>query len=320
MRLPGPIPVQFPHPDQPATSLYRYVWRLSGWHQAGLALLAVLIAGLGLVPLELQRRIVNDAIDQQNHELLLLLGGTYAGVVIAQATLKYALRMYQGWVSESAIKNSRERLAQIDEARRTASSPEGPGKAVSVIGNEVDQLGGFVGNAVSDPLVNGGNVLAVFVYMMVIEPQLAAASLIFLVPQFITVPLLQRLVNRLVEKRIGLLRRLNELIAGGGQQAADDGQPSEEVRSMLQIYRNRMRTYGLKFASKSLVNLFNGAAPVAALVVGGYLVIDGQTSIGTVVAFISGFERIADPVRQLITFYSMASQIRVRFDMIARWM
>mgnify|MGYP003403376523 CR=1 FL=1 len=43
-----------------------------------------------------------------------------------------------------------------------------------------------------------------------------------------------------------------------------------------------------------MVNFFNGLAPVAALVIGGYLVITGQTSIGVVVAFISGFDRLAD--------------------------
>jgi hypothetical protein len=39
-----------------------------------------------------------------------------------------------------------------------------------------------------------------------------------------------------------------------------------------------------------------------------------------VVAFISGFDRLADPLRQLITFYRLATQSRVRHDAIASWM
>jgi hypothetical protein len=46
----------------------------------------------------------------------------------------------------------------------------------------------------------------------------------------------------------------------------------------------------------------------------------GQTSIGVVVAFISGFDRLADPLRQLIAFYRLATQSRVRHDAIASWM
>jgi ABC-type bacteriocin/lantibiotic exporter with double-glycine peptidase domain len=49
-------------------------------------------------------------------------------------------------------------------------------------------------------------------------------------------------------------------------------------------------------------------------------VIIGQTSLGVVVAFISGFERLADPLRQLVTFYTLAAQSRVRHEAIARWM
>jgi hypothetical protein len=38
------------------------------------------------------------------------------------------------------------------------------------------------------------------------------------------------------------------------------------------------------------------------------------------VAFISGFERLADPLRELIAFYRLAAQSRVRHEAIARWM
>ena len=323
MNLPPPLTVEQNGDRSGRRSLYRYVWRMSGWHQIALSAIALVIAALSMAPLELQKRIVNDAVGQSNLNLLLVLGGIYAGVVVLQALAKFALRVYQGWVSESSIKNSRHVLARIDESRRapaTGDANEGQGKAVSVIGTEVEQLGGFVGEAVSDPLVNAGNLVAIFGYMIVIEPKLAAASLIFLIPQLVAVPLIQRLVNRLVQKRVVLLRGLNELIAGSDWHAEDERQASDESGSIAQIYRNRLRIYLLKFASKSIVNFFNGAAPIAALVVGGWFVIQGQTTIGVVVAFISGFERIADPVRQLIAFYGMANQARVRHKMIVRWM
>jgi hypothetical protein len=74
--------------DTPARSLYGYVWRMSGWHQAWLALLAALVAGLSMAPLELQRRIVNNAIGSENLDLLALLGAAYLAVVVLQAGLK----------------------------------------------------------------------------------------------------------------------------------------------------------------------------------------------------------------------------------------
>ena len=165
--------------------------------------------------------------------------------------------------------------------------------------------------------------LAILGYMFVVEPFLAAACLAFFVPQAIGVPIIQRIVNRFVERRIGLLRDFGEQVALAGAQSHpgdDAGLDSEHDAKLDAIYGNRIRIYLWKFASKSLVNLFNGLAPVAALVVGGYLVIVGQTSLGVVVAFISGFKRLADPLRELVAFYRLAAQSRVRHEAIARWM
>jgi hypothetical protein len=43
------------------------------------------------------------------------------------------------------------------------------------------------------------------------------------------------------------------------------------------------------------------------------------TTIGTVVAFMSGFERLSDPARQLTVFYRSASQASVQHRKIAEW-
>ncbi len=303
--------------DTPASSLYSYVWRMSGWHQAWLSALAALVALLSMAPLELQRRIVNDAVGGADLPLLGLLGGLYVAVLVAQAGLKYLLRVAQGWLGESAIRYTRKHLLGIYRRPSADHSDEG-GRAVSIIGDEVERLGGFVGEAFAEPLVSGGMIIALLGYMLVVDPLLAGACLAFFVPQVIAVPTIQRAVNRLVERRIGLLRDLGDQIADAGEQRGEVG-PDEDAK-LNAIYRNRIKIYLLKFASKSLVNFFNGLAPVAALIVGGYLVIVGQTSMGVVVAFISGFDRLADPLRQLIAFYRLAAQSRVRHDAIARWM
>jgi ABC-type multidrug transport system fused ATPase/permease subunit len=326
-----PVRIRRTGDDTPARSLYGYVRRMSGWHQAWLSLVAALVAGLSMAPLELQRRIVNDAIGGEDLWLLGLLGGIYIAVVVVETCLKYLLRVYQGWVSESAIRYTRRHLLGLyagrqpspgrdDEAGRgEKGSGDESGRAVSIIGAEVELLGGFVGEAVAEPLVNGGMMLAILGYMFVVEPVLAAACLVFFVPQAIAVPAIQRVINRFIERRIALLRDFGEQIAQAGAERGAQPDPDHEAK-LNAIYGNRIRIYLWKFASKGLVNFFNNLAPVVALVAGGYLVIVGQTSLGVVVAFISGFDRLADPLRQLVTFYTLAAQSRVRHDAIARWM
>jgi ABC-type multidrug transport system fused ATPase/permease subunit len=323
-----PVRIRRTGNDTPAGSLYGYVWRMSGWHQLWLSLFAAMVAALSMAPLELQRRIINDAVGGQDLRLLALLGGLYLAVLVLQTGLKYLLRVAQGWLSESAIRYTRTHLLRLYRDRHPEAEGErggdhragrdDEGRAVSIIGAEVEQLGGFVGEALAEPLVNGGMMLAILGYMFVVDPVLASACLAFFVPQAVAVPTIQRVVNRLVEHRIGLLRDFGDEVAASTEQP--DRQAGAAQDKLGTIYDNRITIYVWKFAGKGLVNFCNGLAPVAALVIGGYLVIIEQTTIGVVVAFISGFDRLADPLRQLIAFYRLAAQSRVRHDAIARWM
>ena len=76
----------------------------------------------------------------------------------------------------------------------------------------------------------------------------------------------------------------------------------------------------LKFLLKGAINLLNNLAPLAVLMVGGYMVLQGESTVGVVVAFISGLQRLADPVRELMNYYRVAAQANVQHSMIARWM
>ncbi|MEQ8968044.1 MAG: ABC transporter ATP-binding protein [Azospirillaceae bacterium] len=316
--------------DTPARSLAGYVWRMSGRHQFAVCALALVVAGLTAVPLELQRRLIDDAIGGRDRALLLWLGGAYLAVVLLSAAFKYALKLYQGWLSESAIRYTRDHLARLTRDTPPEEMGESEdGQAVSVIGQEVEKLGGFVGEGWSEPAVNGGMVVCLLGYMLVVQPMIAAVALAFLLPQVILAPILQRRINALVERRVTLLRELGDEVAaevreeGASPAAQRDPTPDsgDPVAPMLQrLFGNRMRIYAWKFLLKGAVNLTNALAPVTVLVLGGLMALEGQTTVGVVVAFITGFERLADPMRRLIDYYRVAARTGVQHRMIARWM
>lgn len=302
--------------DTPAQSVFAYVWRMSGRHQVGLCLLAIAVTGLALIPLELQRRIINEAIGDSNLQLLLTLGGIYLTVVLLQQGLKVALRSYEGWVSESAIIYTRRHILSlhIDRAAQAEDEAE-EGRAVQITGSEIDKLGGFVGEGLSRLCANASMLIGVMAYMLVVQPRVALVALAFLVPQILLTPLIQRKLNQLTEQRVNYLRGLGEAIA---DRSIFDADHCGSV--ILDIYRNRFAYIALKSAMKALINLLNLLAPGSVLVFGGYLAIEGQTTLGVIVAFISAFERIADPIRELLAFYRTASQAEIQHAMIARWM
>lgn len=322
---PAPRTIARTGDDSPAGSLLRYLWRMSGAHQLWVCLLALIVAGLSMAPLELQRRIINECIEDRNVRLLMVLGAIYLGVLVLQSGLKYCLRVYQGWLSESAVRYCREHLARMHRRRtedgnggNEANRGEGQGRAVSVIATEVDKLGGFVGEGLSQPVVNLGMLLAIGGYMLAVEPRVAALSFLFLVPQVVVVPVIQARINRLIEKRLDLLRELSDTVVGPGESRRDLEDAGLQPK-LRRIYDNRIAIVALKFAMKGLVNLLNGLAPLAVLMIGGYFAMKGETSVGVVVAFMSGFDRLSNPLRELLAYYRIAAQANVQHQMIARW-
>ena len=65
-------------------NLFGYVLAESGWHQMALAVLTAIVFLLEIVPLELQRRIVNDLAKDRHFRSIILLCADYAGAVLVQ--------------------------------------------------------------------------------------------------------------------------------------------------------------------------------------------------------------------------------------------
>jgi len=87
--------------------LYGYIWVTSGRAQVMLALLSIFIFLLDLAPLELQRRIVNDAISQKAFDRMAWLCGIYALVALVQGIAKLAWNVYRNSVGEAASQRLR---------------------------------------------------------------------------------------------------------------------------------------------------------------------------------------------------------------------
>jgi len=301
--------------DTAVASLLAFVWRMTRWHQVWACLLAVVVALLNLAPIELQRRIVNEVVETQNVPLLLQFGMLYLGIIVLHQAVKFGLNSYQVWMTESTNLYTRRHLLglygnSVDEVGEASS-----GRVVSIVGTEVDKLGGFVGEGLSQSCANVALLLGVLAYMVVVEPAIALFAIAFMIPQIVVTPLMQRYLNTLVERHVGYMRTLGDEVADLGA-TTDSG----DLNILKKIFSNRLRFNMLKFLLKAVLNLLNSLGPLAVLLYGGYLVMMGETQVGVIVAFISGFDRISSPVRELVGFYRVYAQANVQHQMIAKWM
>jgi ABC-type multidrug transport system fused ATPase/permease subunit len=296
---------------------YRYIWKVSGRQQVLLSLFAVALFVVQLVPLELQRRIINNATERGEYRVIAMLCLVYLLVVLVQGGLKYALNMYRGSVSEAA--NRRLRLevnpaAKADVADGAGSQDEGV--AISIIVSEVEAVGGFIGSSFSEPILNGGILLSILGYMLFTQPLLAMVAVVLFCPQFLFIPLLQEAINKRTESRIKTMRALSSDIVN---EAADRAGVREERtfrRRVREVYRLNMEIFYRKFGMSFLINLFHHLGTIGILAVGGWLLLQGKTEMGTIVAFISGINRMNDPWSDLVNFFRDLTNAGVKYRLI----
>ena len=297
--------------DELPGSVFRYVLSTSAPHQLALLALTAGVALLEVVPLELQRRIVNDLVKHRPYSWVVGLCAVYAGVVIVQGSTKLGLNIYRGWVGEQAKRDLRRRVHTVVETPSAASpAAEAQGIVISMIVAEVEPIGGFVGESVSEPLLQGGIMASVLAYLIHIDPWMALAAIGLFIPQLIFVPLLQSAVNRRTGARIRVLRQL-------GIAMIDRGDDAEDERRIDQAFALDMGIFKIKFTMNFLMNLCNHLQHVSALLVGGWWVYTNHLEIGGVVAFISGIGRMNDPWGDLVNYFRDLNVTQVKYRLLA---
>jgi ABC-type multidrug transport system fused ATPase/permease subunit len=292
-------------------NVFRYVLATSGWHQLLLLALTVAVFLLEVVPLELQRRIVNDLVKHRPYAWVVGLCAVYAAVVLIQGGTKLGLNIYRGWVGERAKRDLRRRVHTVVQAPPVSSpAAEAQGIAISMIVAEVEPVGGFVGESVSEPMLQAGIMASVLAYLVHIDPWMALAAFGLFVPQLLFVPLLQAAVNRRTGTRIRVLRQL-------GIAMIDRSDGADDERRIEQAFALDMGIFKLKFTMNFLMNICNHLQIISALLVGGWWVYIQHLEIGGVVAFISGIARLNDPWGDLVNYFRDVNVTQIKYRLLA---
>ncbi|MCF3934832.1 hypothetical protein L1787_15620 [Acuticoccus sp. M5D2P5] len=297
-------------------TLYAYVWRTTSRQQIHILAFTCVIAPLTMAPLELQRRIVDDAISGGSLSLIGLYGAVYLAISLIQGGLKYALNMQKALVLETVARSLRLQILSVSRphiAGGEAEPPPNVGTMVSMLLSEAEDVGGFASDSIAVPALQISTMFWVLAYMLWIEPLIAVLAVAIYLPQAVLVPLVQHKINRLIKRKTERMRRL-----GATEVQITGGYGSTRLAHILtnHIFTLRMIIYRLKYFLTFLGNFLDALGPIMVLCVGGYLVIAEQTSVATLVVFISGLQRISDPWDVLINFFRTTQIARVSYGMI----
>ena len=96
----------------------------------------------------------------------------------------------------------------------------------------------------------------------------------------------------------------------------DELSNTHQSKRIERVFRINVGVYQYKFGLNFLMNLLTSLGTAVILGIGGYLVINGQTEIGTVVAFVSGLAKIVDPWGDLVNWYRDYKVTEARYSLV----
>jgi ABC-type multidrug transport system fused ATPase/permease subunit len=288
---------------------------LTGRDQTLLASLTLCIIPLAMVPLELQRRLINEAIGRRDAHLLGMLALAWLGVLLLQGALKYVLNLRRGLVVEEVARDLRLRV-HAQGPVGGSSGPESSGLLVSVVAAETEDVAGFVAESLSTPLLQAGTIVAVLGYLLWVQPLIALISLVVYLPELVFVPWQQQTLNRLRRLHTLVVRRMGRHLVRENLAPTRFSPADGFSRLVGYAFNTRIVSYRIKYGLTALGNLLDALGPLIILALGGWLVIQGQTSVGSLLVFITGLQKVGDPLDQLMTFYRTAQNARVTYGLI----
>ena len=297
-------------------------------HYRGLQLflLLAIVASLffRVYPLEMQRRIINIAINLKMVDKLYLYCALYMGSILVAGLLKYFTNTLQDVIGQKIMIGMRQELYQhVLQLPLTFFHRTQTGTITAAMTAELNIIASFLGGALAVP-ISSVLTFAVFLgFMIYLNPLLGLLSMGIYPAEVIVIPLLQRWYNRYNRSRVATTRQMASLVneavsgihevQGNGSFLLEQKKLDRLINQLYKlIYKLSIFKYGIKFSN----NLFQGFGPFLLFLVGGYLAIRGEFTIGALVAFLSAYEKVYDPWKEVILYYQDYQDALVRYKQI----
>jgi ABC-type bacteriocin/lantibiotic exporter with double-glycine peptidase domain len=296
--------------------LYATIWRQTGRQQRLLIVLSLVLAVLAAAPLKFQQLIVNSLVERGDIRHLGVLCLGFFAAILLSAALKFYFNYRLSVLGERAIWMIRERLYTNYVSDTIAGETELPkrGTLMTMLTSEAEAVGSFAGSAIAWPMMLLGTLASVVGFIIISQPWLGVIACVVVVPQAVIIVNVQGRINSRVKERVQALRDASDRISDSDMKQIE----AEISEDFDRIYTVRRKIFFLKLSVKFIISSLSAIGAVGILFVGGWLVIQGRSDVGTVVASLTGLTRIEGPWRELVAFFRNASTVRVQFAMLFR--
>ncbi|AXI43937.1 ABC transporter transmembrane domain-containing protein [Sulfitobacter sp. SK011] len=317
-------------------SLFQFIWKYSKRDQLVLLGVTLLTFPLLYVSLELPKRIINDAIGGSGNDVTVL-GITLSQIqflmvlcigfllaVLANGLLKMKLNTMKGVLAERLLRRFRfQLLTRLLRFPRPFFRTTSQGELVSMVTSEAEPMGGLMGDMLSQPVFQAGQMMTILVFLFAQSFWFGLASVALIPLQAWIIPKLQRQINQLNKARIQEVRRLAADI-GETAVGVSDIRTNGGLRHRMSLFSDRLGSlfgirleiYQKKFFMKFLNNFINQLTPFFFYSVGGYLAITGQITVGALVAALAAYKDLSSPWKELLAYYNQTQDMALRWEVV----
>ncbi|WP_374378096.1 ABC transporter transmembrane domain-containing protein [Dongia sp.] len=338
--------------------LFKYIWRHSWRDQIPILIIVVFAQVMYLVSLDLPKRIVNDAIQGRAfkdsnltsflHFTLPLpdfLGGpvqlfsgfqldqigylfalcfSYLFFVVLNGWLKQTVNTEKGRLGERMLRRLRfelfDRVLQFPllQFRKVKQA-----EIATMIKDEVEPLGGFIGDAFITPAYLGGLAATALLFIFMQNVSMGFVTVGMLAVQIVVIPKLRVKILMLGKQRQITARqlagRIAESVDGAIEIHANDTSNYEraDIANRLgRIFQIRFDLYQRKFFVKYINNMMAQTTPFLYFVIGGYYALKGEFDVGTLLAVISAYKDLPSPIKELIDWDQQRQDVQIKYDQV----
>jgi putative ABC transport system ATP-binding protein len=245
-------------------------------------------------------------------------------LVLVNGSFKMYINIYKGRMGERMLRRLRYLLySRILRFPLPHFRKVSQGELIPMITAEVEPLGGFIGDAFAVPALQGGLLMTAIFYIFSQDPFMGVASILLYPIQGYIIPRLQKKVNLLGKARVREVRKLSQKIGetvSGIQEIHANDTAQYELADFSQrlgmIFNIRFQIYNKKFFIKFLNNLLAQLTPFFFFSIGGYLVIKGDITLGSLVAVLAAYKDLSPPWKELLTYYQIQADSRIKYDQV----
>jgi len=337
-----------------ASSLMSWIWRESRREQIPILVIIVCSLPFYYLVLDLPKQIINGpiqgrgfagsdatrslgdlvpliapvgslaALEFDRWSALLVLCGLFATLIVVNGGFKLVINTAKGRLGEAMLQRLRTDLFARMLAMPTRDARRfGGAEVASLIKDEVEPLGGFIGDAYIMPVLLGAQALTAALFILLQSVWLGAIAVAIVIVQALIVPRLRRRLIELGRERQMTARelagRVGEVVEGIGDVHANNATAFErsDVEARLsRIFKIRYEIYRRKFAIKFINNLLAYVPTLIFFLLGGALVLQGRLDVGQLVAVIVAYGELPGPIKELIDWDYQRQDMNVRFEQV----